>query len=248
MRPLALLILLVGCGRSGESHPASVAVLDALRVERTVRLAATPDGWPSDTDCDGLLWASEARAAGVKVDLGEAVDATGMLHRRPLTSGECYPAESASTISNDMLWGYVVGADVAAVAAMADYGQAHGWVMGQPLRDAVRVVAKPNLIVAIGRRTGRAYGRVPCALTPPIADYERHLQALAGVACGQHPAAADNGDALAVAVAGDTDSAANLLLAPNYTAPSYVRGSPAYANIYWLFAAAVALGEVSRGK
>lgn len=236
-----------GCGRSGESHPASVDALAALRAERNARLAATPQDWPSRHDCDALLWAGLAKAAGVHLDLSEAESEPGRMHRRPLSSGECYPVESASTISNDMLWGYLLAADRAALERLADYGQGKNWVMGAPFPEmAARVLAKPNLVVAIGRRLGRWYGTPPCTLTPPVKDFERHLHLLAGIACGQRPdiVADDPADALARAVAGDLEGAAALLLDPNYREPSYVRGSDAYANVHWLFAAAVVLGEV----
>lgn len=185
----------------------------------------------------------------MSVDLSEAESAPGVLHRRPLDSGECYPAESASTISNDMLWGYLLGAGPEALTRLADYGETHEWVMGQPFPEmAARVLAKPNLIIAIGRKTGRWYGTPPCILAPPIADFEQHLHLLAALSCGQTVDitinSGEENDALAALLADDAQRAVALLMNPDYQAPSYVRGSAAYANIHWLFAAAVALGEV----
>ncbi len=242
-----IVLLLAACGRPGHSEPTSVSLADELRTMRAARLAATPSDWPSRTDCDATLWAGLASAAGVSLDLGEAVAADGSLHRRPLTSGECYPLESASTVSNDMILGFLAGATDAQVAALADYAHEHHDVMGEPFPEmASRVVLKPTAASILGRRAHRWYGAFPCVLTAPIKDYERHLNSIAAVLCGQRVdnTAADPRDALAQAVAGHSDVAASLLLDAAYTAPTYVRGADTYATIHWLYAAAVVLGEI----
>jgi hypothetical protein len=214
MKELFLLLALAsGCAyfehhKEKDGPPAPGADLGALYQEHLAQLAAASDpatGWPSATDCDGTLWAGLACAAGAPVDVAQAEYAPGVLHRRPASVGACWTPEdgdvgSKSTVSQDMATGYVWclwrRGDRAALARLADYGEAHaetlagqplGWVLGEPYpQEAARVVLRPNLIGVIGRALEslsagtdqRSYRTLP-ALYPPVEDgYQRHLQVL----------------------------------------------------------------------
>lgn len=196
---LALLFCLSACARHhAETKPASDSrrgELQGLVAQKLQELAGQSDlttGWPSVRDCDAALWAGEALAAGAKPALSLAEWQPGEIHRRPLASGECYPAESVSTVSKDMLLGYVYGSwaagDLAALQRLADYGAAHEWVMGQPFpSEASRVVMAPDGAGLLGRAIEalskgadkRLYREVPLACLTVSSDYEYHLQTLA---------------------------------------------------------------------
>jgi hypothetical protein len=173
--------------------------VDALIFETSAALdAATDDtGWPSTTDCDGTLWAGLSCAGGFPVNIDLAEYAPGQIHRRPAPSCWVNGDQGAkATVSNDMLEGYMLcrweQGDLAAFQRLADYGEAHNWIMGEPLTET-RVIMSPNLIGTLGRiifklsggSDNRAYRHV-VAVYPPVAEeYERHLQSLGIVFQGE---------------------------------------------------------------
>lgn len=152
---------------------------------------STSTSWLSDSDCDGTLWEGEALAAGAGVPLELAEWAPGEIHRRPQVDGECYPAESASTVSSDMLVGYMVGEysrqGVGALERLEAYGEAHKdvlvWVMGQPM-SAHEVRWSPAgyglLARAVAKLGGpkKDYSVVEDPCLPVASDFEYHDQAL----------------------------------------------------------------------
>lgn len=276
IRTLLLCLLLAGCGALRQKSVSAPALnprradLQAAYDQKLAALEAAADratGWPSATDCDSTLWAGEAAAAGdAKVQLSLAEQAPGEIHRRPKASGECYPKGSSSTISRDMLVGYIAGAfarqDRAALERLYDYGHAHAWVMGTGpasetffTPDGQGVLARA--IKALGGAS-HAEAAVPlfCATE---ADYALHIQTVGTLldaaasgatdelCAGQAAASAKANpkDALMQAAAGvfsgDMSAATDLLLDPGYLCPSYVRGAPLYCAVQWLFAAHVVL-------
>lgn len=187
--------LIMGCVSHPEkSAPATrKAQIEDKILEASAALNALSDpetGWPSKTDCDGTLWAGLACAGGypVKIELAEYFP--GEVHRRPPPS--CWnrtdgDVGAKSTTSNDMLLGYMwclwSRRDAAGFKRLADYGEAHSWVMGEPTAVASRVVLKPNQLAILGRALhklgdDRGYRNTPALYGPAVTDSEQHLQAL----------------------------------------------------------------------
>ncbi len=225
-------------------------------------------GWPAAQDCDQTLWAGEAKAAGTAPDLNFAEYAPGEIHRRPLAQGECYPDGSTTSVSNDMILGYMVGRfaghDLAALNRLADYGEAHDWTMGVPASE-LRVHLSPVGAGLLGRAIEalgggkKAYGVVPDPCLVVAEDYEEHLQALGIYFDGEvsggvtdvclarlKQLASDRPtDALFHAIAGiytgDEMPALALLTADAYACPSYVRGADSYCLVHKAFAGKIVL-------
>jgi hypothetical protein len=283
MISLFCVILTLGlssCGvfeRHKEKSPNADTRLTALQGEYVSRKAAYEEitlgtgGWPSVNDCDATLWAGEACSAGLQVRIQDAEYSPGEIHRRPAPS--CFlngqPNGSASTVSNDMLLGYLSclwqQQDLHALQRLADYGEAHNWVMGEPA-DSDRVYLKPNQQGILGRSLGalgdsRSYANIPPAYFPVKADYEKHLQVLGILLNGEIDSnfhldvrgdmldrlkdlADDKDDALMQAAygryTGDQSRALDLLLGDT-PIPSYVRGEDNYKLVWWLKAASVVL-------
>jgi hypothetical protein len=207
MRYLFLLCLLTGCGffkKHEATEPKANDRVSELRLKVAAKRAELAplldgDGYPlSSRDCDLTLWAGKACAAGVAVKIALVEYAPGQIHRRPAPS--CWEGGdkgAASTVSNDMLMGYLAclwaTKDLVALNRLADYGEAHevsvpipGWQMGEPYPAmASRVVMRPNGIGLVGRMiealTGgtvtKGYRSYPAVFGPVTSDFERHLQA-----------------------------------------------------------------------
>jgi hypothetical protein len=276
MRSIAIIcaILVAACSKHSPKAATPSDLVDTLRGNYDgwlKELAAAKDpntGWLSLDDCDGALWMGEAVAAGHPGQLVLAEWAPGEIHRRPKASGECYPKESASTVSNDMLTGYMLGMwatkDLDALTHLEAYGEDHGWRMGQPdtLTETLLSPEGVGLLARAAEQLGgskKAYDAVPEACLPVQADYEYHIQELAikldGAITGsvsslclnalKTNAATFPNDALMQAVygiyTGDESKAIALLTDPNYVAPTYVRPVPEYFTIHRLFAAKTVL-------
>ncbi len=271
-----LLFLLSGCAHGNKRVPSEPSTLaEQLAQKRDswlAELAAAADkntGWLSSVDCDGTLWEGEALAAGHPTQLVLAEWESGEIHRRLKTSGECYPKESDSTFSRDMLMGYILGMystkDLDALSRLVAYGTTNNWVLGKP-----NVIPSPEGLGLLGRAvaslggTFEEYSRVPNACLPPIKDYEFHTQTLAIILDGEinngisdvcfatlkRDAESFPDDALLVGAysvyAGGTDIAMGLLLKDDYKCPSYVRPVPAYCTIHKAFAAQLILKDVEK--
>lgn len=200
---IAILAVLIACGilqKHSETDASSTPATIALEVRFQTKLAelnAKADqetGWPSKDDCDGTLWAGLAAAVGAGVQLQLAEHAPGVIHRRPFTP--CWTPEagdqgSASTVSRDMVTGYLWGIwarrDLGAAQRLADYGQANAWIMGEPASDLSRVGMGTNLTGLLCRMVdklsngvdSRGCKHIPEAYFPVSADYEEHIQVLA---------------------------------------------------------------------
>jgi len=275
MKRLVLLTLLACSPSHKPEDPKSSGLVDKLKAKEAgwlleLKTNANALGWPDAHDCDQTLWAGEARAAGAAIDLHLAEYNPGEIHRRPEALGECYPTESASTISNDMLLGYLLGTwearDADALIRLAQYGEVHNWVMGQPLSEP-RVILSPTGQGLLGRAIEKlggpkkSYSILPDPCLPVEADYERHLQVVGIYLDGRisggissicldalNRQAKDAPlDALFQAARGiydaDEGSAISLLLNDQYQTPSYVRGAPAYEIIHKLLAGRIVLNQ-----
>lgn len=218
---IILVALLSGCGvfethKEKDGEPSAVESLrerHAAWLSELAAVSAEDSGWPSVSDCDSLLWAGLAKASGAKVMLELAEHSPGVLHRRPVP---CWTPEagdqgSKSTISRDMLTGYLWGqwatGDVAALQRLADYGSANEWIMGMPWPEqASRVEMGDNLkgvlCRAIRALTNGADERKVCGSAMPLylpvfQDYERHIQTLGILLQGEVDRALRAGDATA---------------------------------------------------
>lgn len=193
---LPFLLLLTACHVSFKpthkpAEPKADNRVEVLHGEYQSRLAAlTQDsvatsGWPDAKDCDATLWAGVFEAAGGEPQIGLAEYSPGEIHRRPQASGECYPKESASTVSNDMLLGYLWGRwteiNLDALQRLAEYGEKNNWTMGKG--DAARTVFRPNGYGLLGRmiyalsagKDDHSYRKIPPLFLPVAEDYEKHL-------------------------------------------------------------------------
>jgi len=215
--------------------------------------------WIAPHDCDSLLFNGIARAAGIEsIDLSLAEHEPNVLHRRPYDpcwlDGE--DRGSKSTISNDMIVGWVLGQHAAGNAGkIKEYyerARRDHWIIGKPISVIGRVVLKPNLQAVLRLAFG---SDKPGAVVffPVKADYERHLQALliefvSRVNGGytenmldmlEGLREVDDKDALFFAASDMREAAADRLLS-GYI-PSYIRGSDEYPHIYQAYVARLIL-------
>lgn len=201
MRILFLAFLIASCshGKNKSQDPGADERLEVLsekfvgKKEAVSKLLDPETGWPSKTDCDATLWAGKAKAVGLPTKLELAEYEPGQIHRRPPPS--CWnktdgDVGSKSTVSNDMILGYMWGLwnhkDLEAFKRLAKYGEDHNWMMGEPAAMASRVLLKPNQQGLLGRiiydlsngTDNRSYRRLLEYYPEVKEDYEMHLQAL----------------------------------------------------------------------
>lgn len=255
---------LTACGPRHTAHDAPTPDESLTEKRERIRSEIYPlldpvSGWPNPHDCDGLLWAGLASAAGLSPNLGLAEYTPGEMHRRPESYGKCYPEDSKSEISNDMLLGYIWGADRAALERLSAYGAANNWVMGEG--TLTRTKMSENLKGILGRALGTANRAIPPVYLPVAEDYERHLAALGILKFGELDGSISDAmltrlremqlaepDNALYAGALDrflgTRDCVGILL-QDQIVPSYVRGEnlEALARVEWLFAAAICLGD-----
>ncbi len=204
MRFLLLLSLLTACTRQPTEATKPNEHVAELRekfigVKAELALVLDAGGLPGRKDCDLTLWAGLANFAGLPVALDLFEPRPGEIIRRPET---CWTEAggdlgSKSTVSSDMIAGYMLGRwrdqDLRAFERLAAYGAAHtvswpipGWVMGQPYpSERARVVLRPSSIGIVGRAiyflslgaSSHSYRKwIP--LYGPGADSEMHVQAI----------------------------------------------------------------------
>jgi hypothetical protein len=272
---------LIGCGKEQDVPVDTLAALQAQYDEKLLELRELSQGhvagWPSDYDCDSSLWAGIARAAGATwVDIAAGVRSDGRTTRKPLADcgpvEEGYAGDSATTTSNDMITGLLLGAlasgDEQLVHRMYTYGEDNKWIMGYPTYYVSRVLLRPNGITLMARilyklsngERNYVVRLAPLVYGPTDGDYESHLallsrymeKKLGGPQYGaewteNYLAKNFPTDALAQAVAGQYYLAATLLTG-SYQSPPYVRGSKSYHLVHWLFAARIILDGVQQAE
>jgi hypothetical protein len=266
MRFLPLILVIFACNKAAEPSTDGrraelQASFDSKMQEYKAKTSETY-GWPSSNDCDGVLWAGIACYAGAEVNIDLAEYDSGRIERRPPPS--CYPDDSQSTISRDQLTGYMACRwrknDTEALKRLADYGEAHNWIMGEPGWKVDLVFMGQNLQAILGKMIGR-YADLQITFAPLNRDFERHIQTWQLVLLGdlgkldflqldrvRQNVKYDSQDALFQATkgryTGDMQDAVTLLLSPDYKCPSYVRGADNYCLVHWLSAARVALDSL----
>lgn len=213
-------------------------------------------------DCDGCLWNAIAYISGMKsIKLNLAQYQPGKWQRRP--PPQCYPNFSKSETSNDMLTGVLFwlleSEDLNAAKNLWKYGSGNLWVMGKgPLS---RTWLRPNGIYLLDQiirnlgGDGKWWAKlIPNLYFPVRKDYERHLMTISilltyrltgGISNQMRKRLKENAvndfrDPLFTAVYGIFDrdyllSAMSMISRDDYHIPSYVRGHPAYKDIYRLF-------------
>lgn len=266
---VALSFTLPACGQEVPAGPVLITELEQQYAVKLLQLrnetAGHIAGWPADAECDGALWAGVARAAGADwVDMSAALRPDGRPTRKPLR--DCVtPDESATTTSNDMITGIILGlsasGDSSSILKLYQYGERHDWIMGYPEWYLSRVLLRPNGVTLMARILYQLSGGerdyfirlAPVVYGPVDGDYEGHLLLLSriiekkagGPQYGMEIAEtlfakAHPSDALAQAVAGNYLGSA-LLLTGDYKSPTYVRGDEVYHLVHWLLAARVTL-------
>lgn len=165
--------------------------IEALKEAYDGRLKAIAKGWPNPNDCDGLLWAGLAKAAGIELDLDLAEYSPGELHRRPRPpcweNGE--DKGSKSTISRDMvlgwLWAKWRDKDAAAIKRFQDRAESKNFVIGQPYPERIgETLLTGNLIGLLGRiscemfKNCPIYRKIEPVHSKSSTDYVQHLTVL----------------------------------------------------------------------
>jgi hypothetical protein len=213
-------------------------------------------GWPSRTDCDGVLFAGIAKAGGVNLDLSEAQKKSGQWFRRP--SMDCFDlGDSRSDFSNDMAVGLILSADTDDLKLWFSWVKKNNYRMGRG--DPGATLMKPNVLGVLGRHLGKNLSpRIPYLRSDK--DYVRHIQTLLIYIDGRSTGyikedelkllkSYDNGkDYLIMSVIakydGNHDDPIRLLL-KEPAPPSYVRGDQPerYRLAHWLFSAKIILED-----
>lgn len=200
MKYLLFILIISGCQyltKHESKAPVDNPKLEQLRLmqdeysEEVENALDVNTGWPDNEDCDGTLWAGISCAIGFATDISFAEYSPGEIHRRPFQA--CWTEQEGdlgakSTISKDMLTGYtaclVAKNDLGALTRLADYGEAHDWVMGKPETLVSRVLMSGNQIGLLGRAIwvlsggadDRYYRRLGYLFPQVAEDYEKHLQ------------------------------------------------------------------------
>jgi hypothetical protein len=128
---------------------------EQLRKKLEIYLALLPKvqdhrGFIHTDKCDSLMMTSLlGTCKGVKVDIDAAFDKdTGQWHRRPLCYFPCYPAESKSSISRDMLLGLLYfsyfNKRLDIIEQVIKYALSHHLIMGKG--KISRTFLTPNLL------------------------------------------------------------------------------------------------------
>jgi len=185
---IALLTIAEACGNAKDAKKPERAEdhrLTEIRAKRDAYIRFYPDiaadekGWPIDTDCDGLLFASLGRASGLPIDLTLAHGPDrGRWFRN-------WQRDCSSDISRDMILGLAVfiwhSRDYRLAADLVNYGEQNDWVMGNG--PASRVWLSPILqgtLYQLRYKLGGAdhvkrHIRAPWL---PQRGYQAHLQML----------------------------------------------------------------------
>lgn len=189
-------ILLAACGKKEDPKALPLGLAEELKdayAKKSNEAKETFDketGWPSSQDCDGTLWSGLAASSlGSFVKLGQTEYETGRIGRRPKTQPSCYPNESKSTTSRDMVLGFLFGTfrskDHQMFSRFHEKSRSTNWVIGEPWPERPgEVLLNGNLIGLIGRMACKfdqgcpSYSKIPAINSKSETDYVQHLTAL----------------------------------------------------------------------
>ena len=177
MKLIAICLFLLSCSELKKHGPKDPPEMDAFNKLEAEYNNTFPlySGWPNPKDCDGLLWASIAKAAGVgQIHLTDAMGKPGEWFRSP--DKKCYPeGRSRSDISNDMLVGLMLEATDKILYDLYEYGKKNAWIMGRG--DIGATLMKPAVRNLLGTKLNIKLGeRMPFVWDEK--DYVRHIQSL----------------------------------------------------------------------
>ena len=192
------LAFLAGCSNEGEKAPPSVtdpALVDALEAKYYTYLdlytsQQDQNGFIDFKACDALLFTGLLGSVLPEgIDIKAAEKTPGEWTRRPLVNGvdTCYPENSASTISRDMLLGlqwYTWKNQRLDIAEdLYSYGEDNNWIMGKG--DASRIFFTPGSQATLAEQIFRLGGEnkfikrsIPQIITESNTGFRQHLDIL----------------------------------------------------------------------
>lgn len=198
LKLVLLSVLFVGCSEKG-TKPEDPSIIDVsllaeLETKYNTYLELYPQvqdasGFIESDHCDALLFtALLGSVSDTGIDMHAAEISPGKWTRRPLLNGidTCYPENSKSSISRDMLLGLMWWAwqtkNLSVAEDLWEYGQSHSWIMGEG--DISRTFFTPNsqatlaeLIYRLGGEDHYITRAIPVTLTETD-GYQRHLTML----------------------------------------------------------------------
>ena len=183
LKILASALLVTSCGalNEGFSHgvekPSRLGELrDKLALYRVLaqELQHPVHGWIDERNCDGLLYNGLLKFAGLDIDLNAAQDDSGRWHRTP--DQGCYQeGRSRSTISRDMIAGWLFGSTRDMRLHLYDYARDRNFKIGDGPIDTVFLT--PNFMNTLAITVGK--GRVMEEVwVDPRKSHQRHVVAL----------------------------------------------------------------------
>jgi hypothetical protein len=151
-------------------------------------------GFIATDRCDSLLYSSLLSCVIDNIDICAARDAEGWWHRRPLSHPQCFPFESKSSISRDMIVGLVWylyhNKNLKVAEETLQLYKKHNYVMGQG--DPARIVLMPGLESTLAEIIYRLGGRDRWITrhqlqvwSKNLTDYEVHLLILHALLQGE---------------------------------------------------------------
>ena len=188
MKNILIILVLLSCGKAKPPVVSDAFDNPALDAKAAIYAKAferhqESHGFISD-NCDSLLFSSLLAATSVpNINIMAARDDSGAWHRQP--DKRCYPQDSKSEISRDMLLGVIFWAvhsgQAKVLEEMYQYGKDHQWIMGDG--DKTRTVFTADMIETLEESLAYLRGQ---AIKPqsyyfvalPTAGYASHLQTL----------------------------------------------------------------------
>lgn len=183
-------LMLLACGPKHYPADEQPSPKDVLKTKYSLykdlsRSQADSKGHIMTDECDSVLF-SGLYGTTMPVELTLARDSNGMWHRRALNYPECYPTDSSSTISRDMLlgvmWYALVNNRLDIAEDLFEYGKSHDWIMGQG--DISRIYFTPGLqatlaelVYRLGGENHRSYRSIPQTYSKNI-GFAAHLDIL----------------------------------------------------------------------
>jgi hypothetical protein len=189
---IVIAIASLGCGRE-KVKPSETQESDEQKLRRKAgfylaHVDLDEKGWIKETKCDGLLFNSLYSVAGGKSDPSLARGEPGVWYRHWMK--DCYPKESASTISRDMFMGLLIwlwhNKRKDLLDEIIDYGENHAnaigsWVMGKGdiFAIGIRLEFQADFYEMRYRLGGHDHGKrkIP-QIRFDLKGYEDHLQML----------------------------------------------------------------------
>ena len=137
MKYILLILILLSCGKPKPPAVSDAFDNPALDAKAAIYAKAFESHQESHgfiaNDCDSLLFSALLAATSVpNINIMAARDDSGTWHRQP--EHRCYPQDSKSEISRDMLLGVIFWAvetgQSKTLHELYDYGSSHNWIMG----------------------------------------------------------------------------------------------------------------------